>query len=122
MSAIHNDVYDAALAEIATGTSLHLCNAEPATVANLSTMSLGSVTIDGTDFTIADGDTSGRKTTVAAQTGVSITADGTWTYMAISDGVVILATVPLAASKVVYSGGTANVAAFDIELRDPTAA
>ena len=37
---------------------------------------LGNVTIDASDFTIADGDTSGRKTTIAAQ-NITTTGAGT---------------------------------------------
>lgn len=115
---IANTVYDAALDKLATGNRVHLCYLEPTSFAEVLSQSLGAVTVDTTDFTKADGDTSGRKTTIAAQTGFSITATSTVDHFAVIDSTQLLGvtTHPAAA---VTSGDSRNSAAFDLELRDP---
>ena len=111
-------VLDAALTEIATSTRLVVCSGEPANFAGISAVTLASVTVDGGDFTIADGTTSGRKTTVAEQAGVSITASGDATHVALDDGTT-LQYVTTAPTQTLTSGGTVTVASWAIELQDP---
>ena len=54
---LHNDVYDAALDELATATAVHACTAEPANHAGIAAVSVGNYTLtagDGNgDWTIA---------------------------------------------------------------------
>lgn len=84
---VHNDVLDAALNHIKNNaTSMVLCSSEPANYAGVAAVALADVTIDSSDFTgPADGDTSGRKLTVNAQTGVEVDATGTSTHVALLD-------------------------------------
>lgn len=62
---IHNDVTDAALGKIATGTVMTVCSQQPTTRAEaVTTYKLADVTIDSGDFTMGAG-TGGRKVTMA---------------------------------------------------------
>ena len=72
-------VLDAALAKTATATRLSVTTGQPANFAGIAAVSLGNVALTaglgGGDFSAAtDGDTSGRKTTLAAQTITSASA------------------------------------------------
>jgi hypothetical protein len=121
--AIHNDVYDAALDKIATSTRITFTSAEPANYAGIAAVALIDVTTtagDGNgDFTIADGDASGRKLTVAAQSGMAVDTSGTVTHACLDDGTTLLA-VTTVTSQAVTTGQTWDSPAFDIELADPS--
>ncbi len=117
---------DASLEYVAAGDRVILCSAEPTTYAEAtSTYDLATATVtpgDGNgDFTIADGDTSGRKLTVGEQSAVSVDTTGDATHAAVvltSDTtlryVTETVTTPLA------SGGQANFGSWKIELADPS--
>ena len=112
-------VLDAALTEIATSTTQTVCSAEPANYAGIAAVTLAASTVAGADFTIADGTTSGRKTTVAEQAAVSITASGDATHVALDDGTT-LQYVTTAPTQTLTSGGTVTVAAWEIEIASPS--
>ena len=120
---VNNDVLDGAFNIVKNNcTRVTLCSAEPTTYAEgNATYALADVTVDSSDFTIADGDTSGRKVTVAAQSGVTVDTSGTATHIALLDvsGSRLLY-VTTTTSQVVTSGNTANLPAFDIEIADPS--
>ena len=120
---LHNDVFDAALAKIATCTHLNFCSSQPAAYANIAGVSLANVTLtagDGNgDYVIADGDVSGRKITVGAQTGMVPTGNGTVTYAVLDDGTTLLAANPIT-SQAITTAQVWDSPAFDIELTDPT--
>ena len=117
---VSNDVLDAALNEIATGTIMTACSAEPTTRAEaVTTYALADVTMTGGDYTNADGDVSGRKVTVAAKSSVTVDSSGTATHVAICDGLVLLY-VTTCTSQALTSGNTVNFPAWDIEIADPT--
>ena len=110
---------DALLAHISSNANqLHLCSAQPTTRTEaVTTYNLASGTITSGAFTLANGDTSGRKHTVAAQTGLSITATGTCNHVAITSATVLL-DVTTCTSQALTSGGTADTTAFDHEVAD----
>ena len=120
---LHNDVLDAALDKIATCTHLTFCSSQPANYAGIAAVALISATLtagDGNgDYTIADGDTSGRKITVAAQSSLTPSGDGTVTYAVLDDGTTLLAATTVT-SQAVTTAQTWNSPAFDIEIADPT--
>lgn len=123
--AVPDAILDASLDAIALSTILHICSGQPANYAGIAAVSLGSVVLTAGngngDFTIANGDTSGRKLTVAAQSGVSVTATGTANHFALaSTGDTTLRYVTTCTSQSVTSGNTANIGAWDIEIADPT--
>ncbi|API58092.1 hypothetical protein BSL82_01260 [Tardibacter chloracetimidivorans] len=117
--AVDNTVLDAALDKIATATRASLCSGQPANFAGIAAVALADVTIDSGDFTKADGDTSGRKVTVAAQSGVTVDATGTGTHIALDDGTTLLY-VTTCSSTAVTSGGTVDLGAWDVEIADPS--
>lgn len=112
---------DAALDDIAAnGTVYHINTAEPATRAASITDSLATQALVGGDYTKANGDTSGRKTTIAQKAGISIDVTGTATHVAIIDASTRLIYVTTCTSQLLTSGGTVTIPAWDIEIRDPT--
>lgn len=115
-----NDVLDALLDKVATGTILTVCSAQPTTRTEaITTFKLSDVAVDGTDFTKADGDVSGRKVTVSQQDDVPVDSNGTATHVAICDGTDLLY-VTTCTSQVLTSGNTVTVPAWKIEVSDPS--
>lgn len=116
----NDNVMDNGLNWIKNNTNeMHICNNQPASYADLSTMSLGSVAMTSADFTLADGDISGRKLTVAAK-DIIASADGTATHVVLANSSTsILVYVTTMTSKTVNNGDTVSLSAWDIELRDP---
>ena len=110
---------DPNLDAIAGCTAMNICTAEPTSVAECDSLSLiPPHTLTGGDFTKANGDVSGRKTTVGAQNSLSIDGNGTATHIAINDGVDFYVTT--CTSQALTSGGTVSVPAWDIEFADPS--
>lgn len=118
-----NSVFDAMLDKIATATRLVVTSAEPANFAGIAAVALADVTLTAGngngDYTIADGDTSGRKITVGAQSSFPVDASGTATHVCLDDGSTLLY-VTTCTSQALTSGNTVSTPAFDIEVADPT--
>lgn len=116
---------NAYLAKVATGTRWTMCSAQPANFAGIAAVALADVAVtagDGNgDYTIADGDTSGRKLTFAQQDDVAVDSTGTATHLAIDDGTTLLF-VTTTPSTLLTSGNTVNFLAWTLEVRDPVAA
>lgn len=116
-------VYDAALAEIAEANAAHICSAEPANHAGIAAVSLGSYTTTAGsgngDWTIGNGDTSGRKLTLGAQSGNNATGTGDADVVAFTDGTTLKGCVT-GSGETVNSGSPFTIAATDVaEFRDP---
>ena len=112
---------DAKLNYIAdNGTRIDYCSQEPTTYAEAtSTYTLLNRTVTaadgGGDYTVADGDASGRKLTLDAATGVAATGSGTATHWAITDGTAnLIATNALSSSLALTSGANYDLAACDV--------
>ena len=116
--AVSNGFLDGTLDNIAGSTSINVCSAEPANQAGIAAVSLADGTIGAGDFTKANGDTNGRKVTVAQQADLTIDTSGTATHVVIDDGTDIYVTT--CTSIVLTSGGTVTIPAWDIEIADPT--
>jgi len=114
-------VLDGTLDVIALGTILTVCNAEPTTYTEAtSTYKLADVVIDGTDFTKANGDVSGRKVTVSSQVDIPIDTSGTATHVAIcTTSGSLLRIVTTCTSQALTAGGTVTTPAFKFEITDP---
>lgn len=99
-----------------------VCSAQPTTYAEANTTyELADVAVAGGDFTKANGDTSGRKVTVAAKNGVAVDVTGTATHVAlVDDGASELLWVTTCPSQGVSSGGTVDIGSWKIEFGDPT--
>lgn len=120
---LHNDVFDAALAKIATCTAVHACTAEPANHAGIAAVTVGNYTLTAGagngDWVVADGDTSGRKLTLTAQSGNNATGTGAADFMAFTDGATLLCVID-GDGDTLNSGSPWTIAATDVvELRDP---
>ena len=114
-----NAMIDGGLDEMSTCTLLTVCAGQPTNYADIAARKLASVVIDGSDFTKADGDSSGRKVTISQQASISITASGNADHVVIDDGSADYV-VTTATSQALTSGGTVTVPAWDIEISDPT--
>jgi hypothetical protein len=114
-------VQDALLDYVDLSNIQHICSAEPANYAGIAAVSLGSVAMTpNTDFTKAAG-TTGRKITVAAKNGVTITGSGTATHLVLaltSDST--LRAVTTCTSQAVVAAQSWNIPAWELEVGDPT--
>lgn len=98
-------VLDKMLDEIATATRMVACSAQP------------------TSFTEANGDSSGRKLTVAAKSSVLIDATGSATHIAlvrVADSTLLYVTTCTTQSLTANGSNTVNIPAWDIEIADPS--
>lgn len=112
---------DGGLTKMATCTRLSVLSAQPASITDITTTyKLCSVVIDGTDFTVANGDVSGRKSTVGAQTAIVITTSGTATHVAIDDGTDWIVTTCTSQALTANGTNTVTVPAWKREIADPT--
>lgn len=103
---------------------LDICSSEPTTYAEAtSTYTLGNKTSLSVGAP-ADRSPNGRKVTVAAITGGTVTGTGTAAFWAIVDtgNSRLLATNALSATQGVTSGNTFDLAAFDIGIPDGVSA
>lgn len=118
---IADSVLDLLLDGIAAGTILTVCNAQPTTRTEaVTTYKLADVVVDAGDFSKANGDTSGRKVTVAQQSAVLIDTSGTATHVAICDGTNLLAVTTCTSLALTANGSnTVTIPAHDYEVSDP---
>lgn len=125
MPYMNDELFDQGLDYADTnGTRLDICSQEPTNYTEAtSTYSLGNATVNC--GVTEDGAVDGRKVTVPAVTGTdgSVTASGTATHWALTDGsAVLIATGALASSQAVTSGNNWTSSAFGIAHRDAQAA
>ena len=118
---VHDNVLDGAFDVLDQADIMTACNAEPTTRTEaVTTFKLADVAMTpNTDFTKANGDTSGRKVTVAAKSSVPVDTSGTATHVALCDATRLLY-VTTCTSQALTSGNTVNFPAWDIEIADPT--
>ena len=105
---------------------LCVCSQQPATYAEAtSTYKLADQALTpghgNGDFTVGNGDVSGRKLTVGAQSGETVDTSGTATHIAlVKSGDTTLRYVTTCGSQALTAGNPFTTNAFDIELADPT--
>lgn len=110
-------ILDGTLDVIAGCTTLTICAGEPTSIAQIATFALASTTVGAGDFTKANGDTDGRKVTVAAKADLNITTSGDADHAVVDDGTnFMVTTVP---TQALTSGGTVSTNAYDFENADP---
>ena len=122
---VHNDVLDGALNIVKNNaTRMTVCSDEPTTYAEgNATYALAAVTVASGDFTNADGDTSGRKCTVAAKSGVLIDASGTATHIALLDvtnSKLLYVTTCTSQALTANGSNTVNFPSWKFEIADPS--
>lgn len=117
---VSDAVLDVALNHVKNNvTAMILTDAEPADRAAALAGALANITMAGTDITLANGDASGRKFTVASKTGESVSASGTYNHMCLISSSDLLVVSTATASKSLNNGDTVDVLAWDFELGDP---
>lgn len=105
-------------------TRVTICSTQPTTYTEANaTYALADVTVTAGagngDFTIGNGDTSGRKLTLLQQTGITVDSSGSAQHIALLDVTnTTLLAVTTCTSQTVTAGNTATINAFDLELRD----
>jgi len=118
---VHNDVLDAALNVIkSNATTMTACSAEPTSRAEALSLSLADVAVATGDFTISDGDTSGRKLAVAAKSAVPVDVTGNPTHIALIDATRLLYVTEEGTAQTITAGNTTDFPTWDVELADPT--
>lgn len=104
-------------------TRVDVCTTEPTNYTEAtSTYTVGNYVIDNTDFTKANGDTSGRKVTLGAQSGNNGTGTGAANFVAFTrtTGSVFIGVIN-GDGDTVNSGSPMNISAVDAwEIADPT--
>jgi hypothetical protein len=99
-----------------------VCSSEPANYAAIAAARLAEATMASGDFTVAAGDGGGssRKVTMAAKSGISITASGSATHVVLHDNSAIMYYVTTCTSQALTSGNTVNTPAWKVEIAGPT--
>lgn len=118
---------DGMLDVVALADEMYVCSGQPTDYADIANVDLiGPITLTpgdgGGDFTIADGDVSGRKITVAAQNGASVATSGSATHIVLATGGAtdLLRYITTCAAQSVTAGNTANVGSWTVTIPDPT--
>lgn len=120
---VHDNVLDGAFDVLDQADLITVCSAQPTTYAEAITdFKLADVAmVPDTDFTKANGDTSGRKVTVAAKSSVAVDTTGTALFIALTRSTgTLLYYVTTCTSQALTSGNTVNFPAWDVEILDPT--
>lgn len=111
---------DAALDYWSAATKMTACTAQPTTFAEATNdFMLAEIVIDSGDFAKANGDTNGRKVTIAEQADVTVTNTGDATHVALvktADSSLLYVTTCTAATLTATS--TVTFPAWDIEIAD----
>lgn len=97
-----------------------VCSTEPANYAGIAAVRLAEATMAAGDYTIADGDASGRKCTMAAKTGISVSTPGTASHIVLHDNAANMYYVTTCNPQALASGNTLNIPAWKVEIGDPT--
>jgi hypothetical protein len=114
---VNDAALDAALNYIASNaTEMYVCTSQPTDRATAISTKLTAV-VAPTFTAIVDGPVSGRKLPVVAKTGVSITASGNGTHIALCSGTTLLA-VTTCTLQALVSGGTVTIPLWNAILPD----
>ena len=122
---VHDSILDAALNEIKTKSDLMtVCSHEPEnyTAANFGGETcLAGVDMDIADFTIGNGDISGRRCSVAQKSGVNVDQTGTANHVALLDTVNSnLLYVTTCTDIALTEGSSLTLNGWDVEIGDPS--
>ena len=123
MGKFANDtIMDAALGVIASANLLIICTSQPTTRANAISSGVTSTPLTpglgGASFTLANGDTSGRKVTIAQQANMNVASTGTVTHIALIDGTNLLY-VTTCTSQLLTVGNTVATSPWSVTISDP---
>jgi hypothetical protein len=118
---VHDDVLDGAFDVLDQADLMTVCAGQPTTRTEaITTFKLADVAMTpNTDYTKANGDTNGRKVTIAAKSAVPVDTTGTADHVALVDATRLLY-VTTCTSQALTSGNTVNFPAWKVEIADPT--
>lgn len=119
---VRNTVLDLALNQIKNNDNRQvICSAQPTTYAELNTFKIAEVAMAAGDYTLGNGDVSGRKITIGAKSAITITTSGTGTHIGHGDSVGSnLDLVTTCTAQALNTGGTVDIPAYKYELNQPT--
>ncbi len=108
--------------QLVEGDVLNICSAQPTTFTEATaTFQLASFAVVGGNYTLANGDVSGRKNTLAALLGATIDNTGIATHAAVTTASgSVLELVTTTVSQLLTFGGTVDTSAFDHEIQQAT--
>jgi len=115
---ISDEHIDGGLTAQVGSTTVTACAGQPTSQADIAVKALASTPLAGGDWTIANGDVSGRKATMGTKAGVSISFSGTADHVAVDDGTGY--TVTTCPATALTSGNTVTFNPWDREILDPT--
>lgn len=120
---LDDSVIDGSLNIVKNGaTQMAICSAQPTSYAEATAtymLALKTGLTSGSFTGPTDGDSTGRKLTKTAETGITVTNPGTATHVALCSGSVLLL-VDTCTSQVLTAGNTVNTPAFKWEIADPS--
>jgi glutamate synthase domain-containing protein 2 len=113
-------VLDASLSVVSQATRMVATVGQPTTYAAADAGKLVEAVMAPADFSVADGDISGRKVAVAAKLGLDVLTPGTADHVALLDAanqrLLYVTTCP---AQLLPGGGTVNIAGWNVEIGDP---
>lgn len=121
---VDQNVQDAALNDIKNNANkLVVLSAQATTYAEANaTFMLANLVIASGDFTLAAGDVSGRKVTIGAKNGITVSNSGTATHIAVIDTTNSrVKAQTTCTSQAINTGGTVDVPSYKVlEVQNPT--
>lgn len=121
---VDTNTQDAALNDIKTNANLLVVLSAQATTyaEGFTTFKLASVAVASADFTLAAGDVSGRKVTIAAKSGLAVSVSGTATHIGLLDTTNSrVKHQTTCTSQAINTGGTVDIPSYKVlEVQNPT--
>jgi hypothetical protein len=120
---VDNAVLDGALNVIKNNaTQISVCATQPTNYTEAISTNMLALKSDvtGTDFTVGDGDTNGRKVAVAQFASISVTNSGTADHIALCGAASVLYYVTTCTGQALTAGNTVTIPTWDVELADPS--
>mgnify|MGYP000126036097 CR=1 FL=1 len=118
---VHADVYDNGLSFVAANAErCVVVSNDPAAYADVATGELAAVSLTSGDFTLANGDVSGRKITMAAKT-TTVATEGDPTHLVWVDDTnsKLLYKTEESTTQTIFVGNDLNIPALKLELNQP---
>ena len=116
---VNNKVFDGAFNIVDQANLMLVCSDQPSSRTNALNLALADAPLTpDVDFSISDGDFSGRKVTVLAQNNIIVDKSGTATHIALVNATDLLV-VTTCDSLAVTALNTLNIPAWDVEISDP---
>jgi hypothetical protein len=113
-------VLDAGLNVVGSATRMVAVSGQPTSYAAADAGRLAEAAMVPGDFSLAAGDISGRKVSVAAKTGLSVVAAGTADHVALLDAagsrLLYVTTCP---AQALVTGGQVSIAGWSVEIGAP---